>query len=283
MNIKIEEQVIKSKKIYVFESHHYALLPWAKLRDTLSEAPILLSLDHHTDTRNPFSRYCLDKINYECNQQKVEQCIKCINYKELETVESAIKKLSNEEHIKAALESDILSKVFIISYSNSSDNPQSYEEQEKIENEMKIFQEVILGITKSEYIIDRPFNYPNSDIYIPAIDEKNREKKEIYDNAIESDFLREKFEIFNEMVPEIVNKDYEINRKYILDIDLDYFHTIKSINPGDKNFFYDLIRNAEIITIAKERAYVDIVKIDNNLNSDYLYDEILQHIKQALS
>ena len=267
MNIEIEEKSINNKKIYIFESHHEAILPWAELRATLNEAPVLLSLDHHTDIHEPFLCYCADNVTYEYNKVKAEECIKSINYKELGTIESAIEKLRNDEHIKTALKSDILSKALIISYDNSFDNPLSKEEKERRDNFIEIYMEQITGVKSSKYNYSRPFNYPDSDIYIPAIDDKNRKEELIYDNAIESDFLIEKFERFNEMVPKIVNKDYKINRKYILDIDLDYFHTIKSITPDDKNFFYDLIRNAEIITIAKERVCVDIVKIDNNLNS----------------
>lgn len=281
--MNIEEKLINNKKIYIFESHHHALLPWAKLRQTLNEAPILLSLDHHTDTHHPFLDYCFDKIKDEYNKKQAKKYVDSIDYKKIQTVKDAIEKLRNDEHIKTALKSDILSKALIISYDNLSDNPLSKEEKERIDNFQAIWIEQMMGVKSSKYNYSRPFNYPDSDIYIPAIDEKNRKLELIYDSAIESDFLREKFEIFNEMVPKIVNKNYEINKKYILDIDLDYFHTIKSINPDDKNFFYDLIRNSEIITIAKEQVCVDIVKIDDNVNSNYLYDEILQHIKEALS
>jgi len=43
---------------------------------------------------------------------------------------------------------------------------------------------------------------------------------------------------------------------YVLDIDLDYFRTIKSLTPDDPSAFHDLIRRAVAITIATEPDYV---------------------------
>jgi integrase len=43
---------------------------------------------------------------------------------------------------------------------------------------------------------------------------------------------------------------------FILDIDLDYFNTAKSITPDHRSVFYDLIRRCIGITIAMESYYV---------------------------
>jgi hypothetical protein len=45
---------ICSKPVVLFDSHHYALLPWADWRSSLSMAPRLLSLDYHTDKHRAF-------------------------------------------------------------------------------------------------------------------------------------------------------------------------------------------------------------------------------------
>lgn len=44
---------------------------------------------------------------------------------------------------------------------------------------------------------------------------------------------------------------------YILDIDLDVFHTVGSIEPKDPASFYRLIRGSLAITIATEAECVD--------------------------
>ncbi len=69
--------------------------------------------------------------------------------------------------------------------------------------------------------------------------------------------------------------DYHPN--YILDIDLDFFRTAKSVNPNKKEIFYDLIRQAKIITIAMEPDY-----IEEGITADYLLSKILYHIEEAM-
>lgn len=286
MNSSIECKIIKNKKIYIFESHHHALYPWCELRESLYEAPVLLSPDHHTDTHSPFISASTNYNTLELNEDRIKELLDKIDFNDIKSIDSIIHELKNDEHIKTSIEKDIISKALIISYSNYKDEPLSKEESNRIKNFKEIHLKKILGQNIDEYNIMRPYNYPKSEIYIPAIDEENRETKELYDLAIEEDFLKEKFNIFNEMVPDIVSKElneYRINKKYILDIDLDYFHTLKSIRISNINFFYELIRNAEIITIAKESVCVDLLKFDKeDINSNLLCEELLMHIEKAL-
>ena len=44
------------------------------------------------------------------------------------------------------------------------------------------------------------------------------------------------------MCPDIFDKDGQIKYKYILDIDLDYFHTMKSIDPESMDIFSRLVK-----------------------------------------
>ena len=69
--------------------------------------------------------------------------------------------------------------------------------------------------------------------------------------------------------------DYYSN--YILDIDLDFFRTAKSVNPNNKEVFYHLIRQSKIITIATEPGY-----IEKGITADYLLNKILYHIEEAM-
>lgn len=46
------------KKLYVCESHHHVLSPWAEIKTSHMESDLhLLTLDHHTDTHDPFCYY----------------------------------------------------------------------------------------------------------------------------------------------------------------------------------------------------------------------------------
>ena len=71
---------------------------------------------------------------------------------------------------------------------------------------------------------------------------------------------------------------------YILDIDLDAFHTRRAINPYDPSTFYRLIKNAVAITIATEVECVKEEWLDDEdqMNSDDLLQQLLVHINKAL-
>lgn len=70
---------------------------------------------------------------------------------------------------------------------------------------------------------------------------------------------------------------------YILDIDLDAFHSRKAIEPTDPSTFYRLIRNAVAITIATEAECVDELKFDGEaIDADILLDRLMTHIKAAI-
>lgn len=280
----IEYMRIKNKDIYIFRDHHYALLPWASIRNQLSQAPILVSFDHHTDTHSPFLHFCAPGPKYKYNEKKAIELIKEIKFSEEYTIEKAVSNLKNDEHIKTGIEADIIRKAFIISYDNHFDTPLSFEDKKRTENFEEIMINRFMGIESPEEDIKRPFTYPDADIYIPKIDAVSIDltDDELYDCAIETKFLKDKFDIFHQMCPQIVDENYFIKEKYILDIDLDYFHTINSINPKDAQFLYQMIKNSEIITIALEPVCVELVRKEKNVNSEMLLDRLLKHIENAL-
>ena len=71
---------------------------------------------------------------------------------------------------------------------------------------------------------------------------------------------------------------------YILDIDLDAFHTRRAINPDDPSTFYRLIKNAVAITIATEAECVAEEWLDDPdpMTADELLKRLLCHIDNAL-
>lgn len=69
---------------------------------------------------------------------------------------------------------------------------------------------------------------------------------------------------------------------YILDVDLDYFQTRKSIEPEDARTFYRLIRESGIITVALEPACVESGRLEGEtITSDFLLARLLEHIEKA--
>lgn len=73
------------------------------------------------------------------------------------------------------------------------------------------------------------------------------------------------------------------NNKYILDIDLDYFQTKKSITPSTTAVFYKLIRNSIAITIARECSCVESCRLEGEtIDCNYLLEKLLEHIKKAM-
>ncbi|MCM1430722.1 MAG: hypothetical protein NC124_19915 [Clostridium sp.] len=76
--------------------------------------------------------------------------------------------------------------------------------------------------------------------------------------------MAEKMIILSRMCPNIISAEGEIKCDYILDIDLDYFHTMKSIDPSTKKIFSQLVKSAKAITIAKEPVCVEIVEKREN-------------------
>ena len=70
---------------------------------------------------------------------------------------------------------------------------------------------------------------------------------------------------------------------FVLDIDLDYFRSIKSLTPDDTTTFYGLIRESVAITIATEPNFVKDLRIDDDLMSDLAQAAIVAHIQEALS
>ena len=79
-----------------------------------------------------------------------------------------------------------------------------------------------------------------------------------------------------------VGIDHLESQPYILDIDLDAFHSRQAIEPADRTTFYRLIRNAVAITVATEAECVDELKFDGEeIDTDFLQARLVEHIKAA--
>lgn len=276
MNNDIQKILIKGHEVYIFEKHHYALFPWSKIKsDNIGHKFVLFSFDHHTDTHDPFLDYC-----YHHNE-KMKNLISKIKFNDESSINDAVLKLRNDEHIKTALKIGLFDKAFIISHSNTDDFPLSVQEKERIEKFRKNDPEYLMQIISGNYGITprAERTYEESDIYMPPFDAEGYWGE---NDVLEDDFLAEKLIILSRMCPDIVSAEGKIKCDYILDIDLDYFHTMKSIDPSTKKIFSQLVKSAKAITIAKEPVCVEIVRSEEIVTSDISLEKLLELLELIL-
>lgn len=248
---KVTEKVIRGKKIYIVENHHEVIIPWSEYASSNETAPVLLTFDHHMDTRSAFSRYCRKVADLKWKSVR-DQLIANVDIKDSSMITSSLDKLCNDEHIDFALQTGMISDAAVFSMLN-------------------------VGICR---------DYANSKIYYidPCrTSSSNGDECEIdvYDKVIEGEELLFKLNQINNFIPDFFVSN-RINKKFILDIDLDCFHTKKAINAVDMSVFNYLVNSAEIITIATEGYYVELEKKDTDINEDYLLRKLLVHIENAI-
>lgn len=249
------EKVVGGKKVYIVENHHEVIIPWAEYASNNETAPVLLTFDHHMDTRSAFYRHSC-KIGGQAWRNVRDKLIADSNVNESTTIAAALEKLCNDEHIDFALQTGMISDAAVLSLMSA-------------------------GICR---------DYANSRIYYidPCCTGKCNKSShddecliEVYDRVIEDEELSFKLNHINRFIPGFFISD-RINKKFILDIDLDSFHTKKAINPKDMSVFNYLINNAEIITIATEGYYVELERKDDDINENYLLEKLLVHIENAI-
>lgn len=282
MNENIQKILIKGHDVYIFEQHHYALFPWSEIKtNNVNHKQVLFSFDHHTDTHDPFLDYCY------YHKENMQNLISIIKFNDESSINDAVLKLRNDEHIKTALQIGLFEKAFIISHSNTFDDvPMSVQEKERMEKVKRHDMEYMMQCINGDYGITprAERTYEESEIYMPPFVAEG-----IYgyggendDDVLEDDFLAEKMIILSRMCPDIVSAEGEIKCDYILDIDLDYFHTMKSINPLSKRIFSQLVKSAKAITIAKETACVELERSEETVTSDILLEKLLKLLEIIL-
>jgi UPF0489 domain len=280
---------IKGKDIYVVDDHHKALAAWALTRRTLREAPNLITIDHHTDTHEAFLRHayweCENKRTADADSLRA-QLVSQLDYASDESVEAAIDKLKHDEHISAATGSRILGNAFCIQLSDSG-GYQSVEEETASKLRAQWPPQAVGKPV-------RPFTYlPAADgIYVISFNCYVGCKVGTHDDSceiihagqiIDTEYLEDQLRRGAEISRGIGLTDLEA-APYILDIDLDAFHTRQSLTPKDPSTFYRLIRNAAAITIATEAECVEELWLDDadTMSSGDLLSDLLAHFDKAL-
>lgn len=161
---------------------------------------------------------------------------------DLATVAENLQYLRHDEHFDYALKSGIVNSITLISHFNFTAS-------------------VPDGLTI--HVPDEVQNLRECDVNLLAEEFFHRA-----DKMAESDFLSNKLAALPE-------------KPYILDIDLDYFVTRRSLHPENPDFFVALLRHAEFITFSMEREWVKILsRPEDHLTSECILGELLRLLEQ---
>lgn len=258
--------IICDKDVYVVDDHHQALAPWVLLRRRLSRAPNLITIDHHTDVHEAFLGHA-HLQTYESGGDTLafaRELVERVNWKDDQSLLWAIQHLRHDEHIDTATMSGVLNYAFCIQLSDSggltTKGRQVYEAPDN-----RIF--VI------------PHNCAIGCNRMPHNDDCVIEQGNM---IIESIYLDDQLARGAEM-SKCIGMSHIEEQPYILDIDLDVFHSRQAIEPSDKTTFYRLIKNSAAITVATEAKCVDELKFDGEeINADTLLARLMEHIRAAV-
>lgn len=282
----MEKSITHGKPVYIFESHNIALAAWAEIKRTHDQDLILITLDYHTDKNKAFRRsdfvYEYARGNPEKTELRINERISQVDWRDDESIHQAVTDLKNDEQIDAAIRLGLFSFAFCINHRH-----------ETTSIEVRDWIKETGGFPLGRKRPEPPYAYEVPDNKIFEVGGncsiKNEETTHgddcatpVEDQVIESVMLEHLITTANSMARFASIED--ITRvPYVLDIDLDYFRTLKSLSPDDATTFHAIIRNAVGITIATEPAYVHDLRMDDELTSDYALERVLQHINSALS
>ena len=215
----------------VVEHHHEVLPHWAKFRCTQPYAPRLLTLDHHTDTSRPFRRYLRrqaraqnKRLSVEMEQEQSQQLLAQLDYLDDHSIEVAMEMLSNDEHVMTAIGADIIRSAFVIAH-NAADTAEEVYLEHKV---------ICRGV--DEHM-------------------RNGRVRPQPDNVLEADFLAKRLHDFDHILKAL---DEPLLREmpFILDIDLDYFNTLRAVRPDTPELIRTLAEESALVTVATEPEYV---------------------------
>ena len=235
--------------VIVVEHHHEVLPHWAAFRRTQQVAPRLLTLDHHTDTSRPFRRHLRRQaraqrqtLTSEMEQELSRQLVAQLDFTDPLTIETAMETLGNDEHVVAAIGADIIRSAFVIAH-NAADTDEDIYLEHKI---------ICRGVDEYHHA-GRTRPQPN--------------------NVLETDFLTKRLQDFDELVRQLDEPGLR-NGHFILDIDLDYFNTLRAVRPDAPEMIRTLAKEAALLTVATEPSYVTHCAVEPGVTWMKLLDEL---------
>ena len=270
-------KMIGGKAVYIVEEHHHALIPWQIERLKAAQPHALITFDYHADTRPAFLRYAFSACGQDDRKAAIlrHKMTSSAAYDNEAFPAAAVKQLSNDEHIDYAIKSGIIRNAFVFSFEGNT--TWSAQERQYWEDESQ--RGVITRMKLPPPLPPYTYEEPENRIFVVNTGGSGTR---CANRILESDFLIDKLNAAAPMAACTGIHDLP-ESNFILDIDLDYFTTKKSISPDDASFFHMLARKSQFVTIAREPDFVMRHRIENNLEPDYLLNELLRHIKQAMS
>lgn len=284
-----KHQDVCGKDVYIVDDHHYALAPWALIRRHLGRSPNLITLDHHTDVHEAFLGHA-HLETYENGGDAwalAKDLVNRIDWQDDQSLLWAVEHLRHDEHVDAATLSGILNYAFCIQLSDHGGNPSIEQQEYDADRQARWPQPPKLPPPH------RPMNYedPANHIFVISHDcaigcsrmPHNDDCVVEHGNmVIESIYLDDQLARGAEM-SRCVGIDHLESQPYILDIDLDAFHSRQAIEPADRTTFYRLIRNAVAVSVATEAECVVELKFDGEaIDADFLLARLVEHIKAAI-
>lgn len=233
--------------LYVFERHSDAIIPWAKVRRSLAEPPFLLTLDRHTDTMEPFLRWAYGVAPGHADEEKRKLLRKeraaALDWRLETDIEEAARDLWHDEHIRAARASGILKEIFVVAFNSPSSD---------------------LRVEGIHYL-------PNLCRYGCGKRPHDQDcEREHSDLAIDDAHLDPLFAECVELTAVLASSS-----PMILDIDLDYFRTLKSLSPNSARTFLSLLPRAACITVATEPECTKDGALDPEVDAEWALKGLL--------
>lgn len=284
-------QSIFGKDVYVVDDHHKALAAWALTRRHLVDAPNLISIDHHSDTRPAYHRMAHRISQRGCvtYDQAITALQGRLDWRSDASVAKAISRLAHDEHIVASTQAGIINCSFSIQFQDFG-GTQSIEEVDFWESRRGKMpweaQHLTRPIPPLTYAIpvDGVFDISH-ECFVGCATSPHDDDCHMrhVSEVLESRYLEDQLERARPFAAAIGMASID-ERPYILDIDLDVFNTMTALRPEDPSVFYRLIQNAICITVATEGEccedeWLDETAIDLSENLATLFG----HFKSALT
>jgi hypothetical protein len=252
-------RLVGGKRVYIVDDHHKILAAWAMERRKLTEAPYLLTIDHHTDTCPAFAGCA--SLAFQMQETEDEEgfaraLLSAVNWSNDASISDAISMLKHDEHIVAATASAVLAAAFVIQLSDQS-GYSSIEEGVHV-----LSHQCAIGCNKRPYDDECKVHHALQ--------------------IIESVYLDDQLGRLASITESLGLPSFE-SLPYILDIDLDVFHSLKAASPDDNSTFRRLIRGAVAVTIATEAECLRELWQDegNEPSVEALQCAVFRHIEAA--
>jgi hypothetical protein len=150
--------------------------------------------------------------------------------------------LGNDEHVVAAIGADIIRSAFVIAH-NAADT----------DRDIYLEHKIICRAVDEYHHAGRTRPQPN--------------------NVLETDFLTKRLQDFDELVRQLDEPGLR-DGPFILDIDLDYFNTLRAVRPDAPEMIRTLAKEAALLTVATEPSYVTHCAVEPGVTWTKLLDEL---------